>query len=285
MNSYFSHQLGFWMVELLGAAGIVYWAAHSSWEKPDGLIARLLRHRDRIWFAIMLLLVPVIVYHFLRLRWIWIYTMRGPTNFGTQFTVDTIIFNFFYGAIYGAAGCLFASSRKKEERFGFWMALTVAVVLIILALGLSTVLNSLIPLWRRPGNNVPVLLLAVLLVLAYVVWRASAGTIPAVIQDEPAKIDANKSGYNPAHTFIWLLVGLVPIPILLAVASSRTPDRSLVIPLLVICPLCNLCGGIGCLGGIKNIAVRIILGISLGALFFLLTLAVAIFQACSHMNI
>ena len=51
--------------------------------------------------------------------------------------------------------------------------------------------------------------------------------------------------------------------------------------MLIVCALCNLLGGLGCLGGIKNIVVRIILGIFLGIFFFLLSWIVAAFHACS----
>jgi hypothetical protein len=103
------------------------------------------------------------------------------------------------------------------------------------------------------------------------------------MNDEP---NPNLKKHNPVFIFIWLLVGLAPIPMVLimisAVKPGSAPAQSLIPIALVVVPACNLLGGIGCLGGIKNVAVRIILGIFLAAFFFALTAIVAVFQACSH---
>ena len=94
--------------------------------------------------------------------------------------------------------------------------------------------------------------------------------------------DPNRKEHNPAFIFVWLLIGLAPIPILLAMVSSRTPQPAWAISIFLFCVACNLCGGIGCLAGIKNTALRIILGFFLAAFFFVLSWIIAIFQACSH---
>jgi hypothetical protein len=88
---------------------------------------------------------------------------------------------------------------------------------------------------------------------------------------------------------IWLLVGLAPIPILLAAvpANGGRPAWSWVDPmaLFLFCATCNLVGGIGCLRYLRDPAARIFLGVLLGAFFFLLSWGIVVFQACSHMNI
>lgn len=94
--------------------------------------------------------------------------------------------------------------------------------------------------------------------------------------------NSNGKEDNLGLTFVWIAVGLAPIPMLLFVLGS--PHPILVEPLLIVGPLCNLIGGIGCLRGIENVAVRIILGFCLAAFFFGLSLFVAVFEACSHMN-
>jgi hypothetical protein len=92
--------------------------------------------------------------------------------------------------------------------------------------------------------------------------------------------ETNGKERNAAFAFLWLLVGLAPIPILLVFASSQPPKThpDLAIAVLIVCALCNLCGAFGCLGGIKNVAVRVILGIFL----FLLSWLVALLEMCSH---
>ena len=279
-NNYLFHTLAFQLVELLAATGIVFWAVRVARMRPDGPVARWLHHRDRIWFALMLLLLPEIVSRVLWFHWMGRPAVRGP-NGGAEILVAGIFLTLFRGAIYGAAGCLFASPAKKTERFSVWLALAVTVVLIVLEFGISMVLAP----FRFPrGNNLTIVLAAAVLLLAYLAWRASRNENSVLAQAAPGRNRANKGEHNPASAFLWLLVGLAPVPILLAVVSSRTPQPSLVIPLLIICPLCNLCGGIGCLGGIQNVAVRIILGLFLAVFFLGLSLFIAVFEACSHMG-
>jgi hypothetical protein len=83
---------------------------------------------------------------------------------------------------------------------------------------------------------------------------------------------------------LWIIVGLLPIPILLTLAGSNQPRPGAPI-ILILCTLCNLVGGIGCLGSMKNLALRTVLGVLLGGVFFVLSWGIALFQACSHMNI
>lgn len=267
---------GFRLIELLAALGIVFLAIYFCRAKPNGSIARFLRHRDRIWFALMLLFVPVILWHFFLL-----YFLRHPTR-GPNAIAETVsmILNVLYGSIYGMAACLFASPAKREERFSYWTALTVAVVLIILASGLSMVIGSL---RFRPAGNVAIVLAAIL-ILAYFVSRAFAGKVIKTSQDSATNSNPNEKERNAAFAFLWLLVGLAPIPILIVFASSRAPqgNPNLAIAVLIVCALCNLCGGLGCLGGIKNVSVRVILGIFLGFFLFLLSWLVALLEMCSH---
>jgi MFS family permease len=192
------------------------------------------------------------------------------------------VFSVFYGAlcgaVYGMAGCWFACPARREERFSYWTALTVAAVLMILISGLS----MFIPTFRIvPVANVPIILAAVV-ILAFLISRAFIGKNPKPPQASAANSGPNEKEYNPAPAFLWLLVGLAPIPILLAMVSSRTPRPAWGMSVFFLCVACNLLGGLGCLRGIKNIAVRIILGLFLGAFFFVLSCVVAIFQACSH---
>lgn len=86
--------------------------------------------------------------------------------------------------------------------------------------------------------------------------------------------------------FFWLLVGLAPILIYLVVFAPDSPHPKWLNPmfLFVFCALCNLFGGFGCVREVKNEAARVLLGLFLGAFFFVLSWVVAVFQACSHMG-
>jgi hypothetical protein len=276
MNNRFLFMYGFRLIELVAAVGIVLLTMYFYRAKPDGSIAHFLRHRDRIWFALMLLLIPASVSHF-PLLFLWRHPTREPNVIAETVSV---ILNVFYGAIYGMAGCLFASPARKGERFNYWTASTVAVVLIVLASGLSMVISS----FRfRPAGNAPIVLAAIL-ILAYFVSRAFARKDVKTSQDGATVSNPNEKEHNPAFAFLWLLVGLAPIPILLVFASSQkpSPHPDLAIAVLIVCALCNLCGALGCLCGIKNVAARVILGIFLGIFLFLLSWLVALLEMCSH---
>jgi len=83
---------------------------------------------------------------------------------------------------------------------------------------------------------------------------------------------------------LWLVVGLLPIPILLLTMGSNSSKNGAPF-ILILCCLLNLVGGIGCLSSVKNPVVRVCCGLLLAGLFFVLSCAIVLFQACSHMNI
>lgn len=279
MNHPFYFLYGFRLIQLLAAAGVVIMIAYFDRLKPSSALACFVRHRDRLWFAPMLLLVPIVLSHALFFRLFW-KNASATAGHILEINIIGVTLNVFYGFVYGVAGCLFASPSRKEDRFVFWTALTVAIVLIVLSWGVSMVMNSFRVMQT---NSLPAVLLLGILVLIYLTVRAARGKNAAILDGKIAKGDELKKGeFNPAFAFLWLLVGLAPAPILLIAASSNTQGRNSAIPLLIICMLCNLCGGIGCLGGIKNVAVRIILGLFLAVFFFGLSVLIALWQACSR---
>lgn len=103
--------------------------------------------------------------------------------------------------------------------------------------------------------------------------------------DEPQKPEPKDS--NPLVTFLWFLLGMLPIPVVLYLSRSNAPHPPWLTfqVLLVGCFLCNVVGGIGCLRRVKDEAMRVMLGLLLGGLFFVICLVIAVFLACSNMNI
>jgi len=88
-----------------------------------------------------------------------------------------------------------------------------------------------------------------------------------------------------AVTLMWLAVGLAPIPIILLAGSANGPPQgSGGTVLLVFCVICNLLGGFGCVRNTKGWAARIALGLFLAGCFFAVSVIVAVFEACSHMQ-
>jgi hypothetical protein len=114
--------------------------------------------------------------------------------------------------------------------------------------------------------------------------QANSPSQPAIASKSVTTDGPHPNQYqsDPAFAFLWLLVGLAPIPFLLAIISSKS-GPTLLNPIVVflVCALCNLVGGFGCVRSIKNGALRVILGLFLGAFFFVLSWGIAFFQACS----
>jgi hypothetical protein len=92
----------------------------------------------------------------------------------------------------------------------------------------------------------------------------------------------NQKESDPVATFFWLLVGLAPIPILLSTVTLNWLPEEFGLLAILGCALCNLIGGFGCFGSIKNGAVRVILGLFLAAIFFVLSWGITLFIGCSH---
>ena len=277
MNNRFVLMHGFWPVELLAAAGVVFWAVRSSRTKPGGSIARLLRHRDRIWFALLVLFVPAIPVRYLAVHFLMSQLQRGP---GGHPQIVSLFFAVFNGAVYGMAACWLASPAKKEERFGYGLAFLVTGALLILSSALSTVMA--LGFHRSALTSTVPAVLAAIVVVAFLISRAFVKKLPVIqpVSVVPAQPPTTEN--IPSFTIIWLLVGLLPIPVLLAFAASSQVDHTVFPVVLIICAICNLCGGIGCLGRIKDAVVRAILGTCLGIFFFLLSWLIAAFEACSH---
>ena len=97
--------------------------------------------------------------------------------------------------------------------------------------------------------------------------------------------EPNNSKDKGGLAMLWVLVGLLPIPILFVATDSRAPHPGFFPAGLVLCVLCNLAGGIGCLQSVKHPVARVFFGLLLSGVFFVLSCIVALFQACSHMNI
>jgi hypothetical protein len=275
MNNRWPFTPGFWLIEVLVAAAVIFWAFNAWRSRPDGAVARLLHHRDRVWFALLLLFVPVIVLRFLVYHLFLSHLTRGP---GPAPEIAGVVFAVFDGAVYGLAGCWFASPAKKAERFSYATAFMVAVALFILISGIYLAIGSF-----RIAPSVDMSeMMAGLAILAFLASRLFIRKKPGMQEENEPAGGPVKPEPDPAFAFTWLLVGLVPIPILLVFASSNPPNPTYAPYVLVGCAICNLCGGLGCLGRLKNIGVRIILGILLGVFFFLLSWIVALFEACSH---
>jgi len=266
-------------LEWFAALGTAFWMVRLGRATLDGGVARLLRHRDRIWFALMVLGVPSLVS---RLLFFCLFAWSPPHGLGDLVHGVAVGCHLLTGVLGGAAaglaGCWFASSGRRTDRFSYGTTLAVTTVLMILLFVVSFAAR----MFRSQQIEVFTVFAEVVVVASYFVHRGVRGKNPELKpESEPAVTPAN-SGYNPVPGFLWLLVGLAPIPVFLVVVSSKSTNPGSAIFSFVFCVVCSLLGGLGCLRGVRNVAVRIVFGIFLGAIFFVVSCAVAIFQACSR---
>lgn len=87
--------------------------------------------------------------------------------------------------------------------------------------------------------------------------------------------ESNSEGKHLARILFWLLVGLLVPVVLVALGSKLFPEsRFRNRPMEAVVSawvLCNLLGGIGCVGLVKNQWLRLFLGLVLGFCFFVVT--------------
>ena len=269
------------LVEWLTAFGMVIWMVRMDRIAPGSAVSRILRHRDRIWFALLVLWAPAIVafllFHCLSREYL------GHRSAGVTENIIVICRTFIIllrGVACGLAGCWFTSPGKHMGQFKYGLTLAVTAAVKILLFIFS---NTITIIGSTQIVGWPFLLEAVI-VAAYFVSRMIRRKDAESLQETTPYTNAPTTEYNPVPTFLWLLVGLAPIPMFLAVLSPRSSNPNLALFSFAFCVICSLLAGLGCLQGVKNIAVRIIFGILLGACFFVLSCVVAIFQACSHMG-
>jgi hypothetical protein len=94
----------------------------------------------------------------------------------------------------------------------------------------------------------------------------------------------NPKNSSATTTLIWLTVGLAPILVLLIAVSGNGPSQVLGRVLFIFCVICNLLGGFGCARNVKDGLSRVLLGVFLSVCFFVVSVIVALLEACSHMQ-
>jgi hypothetical protein len=87
---------------------------------------------------------------------------------------------------------------------------------------------------------------------------------------------------NTGIIVLWLLFAFVPC--FVAIPLMNNPSPTVSGGLLILTVTCSLCSGIGVLRGVKNQAARILLGLVLAGVFFVLNVIVVVFIGCSNMG-
>lgn len=80
---------------------------------------------------------------------------------------------------------------------------------------------------------------------------------------------------------MWLIVAFVPGAISVPLLGARHLFEWSPIAVLIIAAACCLCSAFGMLGGVKEQAVRIILGLLLAGAFFVLNMIIVVFVGCT----
>lgn len=92
-------------------------------------------------------------------------------------------------------------------------------------------------------------------------------------------------GANKGASVIgWLIVAFVPSVISISFLSVKYPSQWHVTALLFIAAGCCLCSAFGMLSGIKEQAVRIVLGLFLAGGLFVLNVIIVVFVGCTNMG-
>lgn len=89
---------------------------------------------------------------------------------------------------------------------------------------------------------------------------------------------------NPVATLFWLIVAFIPGLVSLLLFETKNPSRWSLQALLFLAAACCLCSGFGVVARVKDVAVRILLGLILAAVFFALNVFVVIFVGCSGLR-
>jgi hypothetical protein len=93
---------------------------------------------------------------------------------------------------------------------------------------------------------------------------------------EPEKLD------RTGAIVLWLVVAFVPSLVALSTFDSRSPTVSGGV--LILAVACCLCSGFGVLGRTKYPETRILFGLLLAGIFFVLNVFIVIFIGCTGMG-
>jgi len=83
---------------------------------------------------------------------------------------------------------------------------------------------------------------------------------------------------------LWLFLAFIPSLVTILGFETRTPREGFGMFALILGITCSLLAGIGLLNGMKDRVVRVVLGIALGGVFFLLNFIIVLFVGCSQMK-
>jgi len=92
--------------------------------------------------------------------------------------------------------------------------------------------------------------------------------------------DENNSGLK----FLWLFCAFVPSLVAISFMGMKNPPQWFGVFALFLDAACSLLAGVGLLSGMKDQVVRVILGVFLGGVFFVLNVIIVVFVGCSGMG-
>jgi hypothetical protein len=123
-------------------------------------------------------------------------------------------------------------------------------------------------------------------------WILSAATIRAsrivnemqFMSDEMLPPEKPNDETHFGSKMAWLVCAFIPCLVAILCFQIQNPPPSLFRFLLFLNSVCALCSGIGLLGGLKDKVVRVILGVFLGSVFFVLNVFIVLFVGCSGMG-
>ncbi len=270
------YALVYWLIQMVAAGAVVIGAIRRCRAHPNDPIASWFQNRNNLRPVLMLLVIAL-----LPVLWLSPFLLGlGDRKFDVFTTLLGISGSVCAGVLYGLAGILLTNQPTGAGRIGYSASLGITGMLMSVVTGLALAICLFFP--AAGTGTYPVLAAASLLGLAE--WAANRRQAPN--ERSPTVADETEVDTKPRkNVFLWLLIGLVPIPVYLIILPHIRWHPAIGFSALLVGTFCNLYGSIGSVDGIKNSGLRALAGLFLAGLCLISSWVVAFWQVFSHMKI
>jgi hypothetical protein len=104
-----------------------------------------------------------------------------------------------------------------------------------------------------------------------------------IMDEEPKQNQPNKpkASNNAGRIILWLLFAFVPSIVTIPLIYGKNVPTGTGNGLVTLAIICSLCSGFGVLRGVKSPTTRILLGVLLAGVFFVLNAFIVILVGCT----
>jgi ascorbate-specific PTS system EIIC-type component UlaA len=89
---------------------------------------------------------------------------------------------------------------------------------------------------------------------------------------------------NPIPIMLWLLVAFLPSVVSIGLMRLKNTPSEMLTGLVILAGACCVSSAFGVLRGVKEVGLRVLLGLFLAGGFFVLNVIIVIFVGCSGMG-